>query len=268
MKQLDEITISFRASFNAPIRDVNLMKYLKSDYYKPLLDKIRAEEDKDVRSDLKRSLGAITPSGRFRTAMKDEELVEHSGLLCVDIDAQDNKYTAQSMKDVVCKLDSVAYAAFSASGNGVFALVRIDPDKHLKSFQYIEQFFREELDINIDGQCKNLARLRFASNDPDHYINDNAVELNIGDWEKPKQEQVRSFNDVDTTGYEDFATYCGYYEKEFLEGNRNRWVYNKMCKARDKFGMSKNEALAAMDRYVSSGFTTSEMNTTARSVFG
>ena len=54
------------------------------------ITKIRATEDKAVRSALKRQLPCATISGMFEPTRSGKNLKEHSGFICLDIDGQDN----------------------------------------------------------------------------------------------------------------------------------------------------------------------------------
>lgn len=266
---MKKIMCSFRSGLYEPIRDVDMYKFLTTDYYDEQLEKIRSTEDKEERQELKKLLGAITPSARFEGRMREENILEHTGRLCVDIDGADNIYTADSMKEVLCNLSNVEFAALSASGNGVYCIIPIDPEKHRESFDYIQHWFQEELNITIDSQCHNISRLRFASSDKEYYYNDNAERLEIGDWVKPAPELPAVTEGLFDTKqpYKDFIQYCERYEGEFAEGGRNRWIYQKACKAREKFGLDAIQAEAALMRYSSKGFSPQEIRTSVRSAY-
>ena len=64
-------------------------------------------------------------SGIFQPTRKAENLVKHSGLICVDIDRQDNLQIDNwdEVKQELSKLPQIAYASLSVSGNGYFVTI-------------------------------------------------------------------------------------------------------------------------------------------------
>lgn len=115
----------------------------------------------------------VTLSGVFHNDKTAKNLVEHSGFLCIDVDAKDQ--IAQVSKDVL-KDDPYTYAIHdSISGNGGFVvLVKIDPNKHLDAFLGLEKYYFVNYSIVVDKSCKNVNRLRFVSFDADLYQNEKA----------------------------------------------------------------------------------------------
>jgi putative DNA primase/helicase len=125
---------------------------------------------------LKKELPAFLCSGRFFQRANDG-LIQHSGLLCADLDSLGDK-----VQDVRAKLLTSPYlsALFrSPTGDGLKAIVRVSADrsKHLGSFHAIEKHVRELTGIQIDEACKDVARLCFVSYDPEAYHNPNAQEI-------------------------------------------------------------------------------------------
>ena len=134
-----------------------------------LVDRIRAEPDKARRSELKRGLPCVTISGEFAGGHKAEHLVRHSGLLCVDFDAADNPCLAEQAdewRDRLAKDESVTLAFVSASGNGVAAVCRIEPERHAEAFDALREHFRIHHGLEADRSCRDVSRLRFLSHDP------------------------------------------------------------------------------------------------------
>lgn len=146
--------------------------------FAPLISQIRATADKDERDKLKKRLPCFTPSGTFSRRAADG-LLEHSGLLQFDIDPKENPFlnahTAPILKEQISHLKEVAYCALSASGTGVWGVVRIaHPDLHKEHFAALAADFAE-WGIIIDPACSDVSRLRFWSYDPDDYSNPNAA---------------------------------------------------------------------------------------------
>lgn len=148
------------------------------------IQQIRMTEDKVERTRLKSGLSCATISAICPDGRKADDAFEHTGLICIDIDGQDNPGFGSSaeLKAEVCKVAEVAYCSLSASGNGCFAIFQLShPENHLGHFLALQRLFRSRLSIVIDGQCKDVKRLRFASYDSEPYINDNAEPFRIID---------------------------------------------------------------------------------------
>ena len=168
---------------------VNLFDVLTTDKWKHLSDKVRAEKDKAKRDKLKQQLlPAFTPSGVFKeNERKDEGLIKHSGMMCIDIDGDDNP-NIKDWENVIFqlgKLPEVAFAGLSVSGNGVFAIIPIKyPNRHKEHFKAFQKSF-EKRGLVIDPKCGNVSRLRFYSYNKKYHINRNAKPY-IPVYEKPK----------------------------------------------------------------------------------
>jgi putative DNA primase/helicase len=134
----------------------------------------------------KKKLPGVTCSGRFKER-QNNALIEHSGLLGVDLDSLGDK-----LPEVRKKFETSPYvmAVFlSPSGDGLKVVFRVPPDasKHAGSFRAAEKHVRELTGIQIDQACKDMPRLCFMSYDPHLYVNDNAVEITpLPEPEKPK----------------------------------------------------------------------------------
>lgn len=124
----------------------------------------------------KKRLPGVLWSGTFSQRKRDA-LLQHSGLLCADLDALGNQ-----LAEVRAKLRESPHlwALFlSPSGDGLKCVfrVRADDDAHKASFHAVEEHVRKITGIQIDQSCSDVARLCFLSHDAYAYWNDNAVEL-------------------------------------------------------------------------------------------
>ncbi len=140
---------------------LNGVKYGK---WKDLIDPVRAEKDKDKRKALKELVPAVSASCTC-SKRNQENVIEHSGVICVDIDGQSDtsKFVA----------DPYTYACFkSISGNGIAVIVRIDPKKHKESFKWLQQYYYSSMGVTVDPAPQNVVSLRFVSFDPDLFINE------------------------------------------------------------------------------------------------
>jgi hypothetical protein len=131
---------------------------------------------KQAASEQKKQLPAILWSGTF-TKRANDALVQHSGLLCADLDSLNG-----SLHDVREKLSQSphVWALFiSPSGDGLKAVFRVPADaaKHAGSFRAVEKHVLELTGVQIDESCKDPARLCFLSHDPELYHNANAIAI-------------------------------------------------------------------------------------------
>ncbi len=178
MSYLDKKVSIFKNYMDAyPVQTVALRTFLKSTKYKDRVERIRTIEDKKERDRLKAQLPAITPSGIFKIKRAAANLVEHSGLIQLDIDSKENEgMDMEQLKEDLCHQPNVCFCAWSVSGTGLFALVPIaQPERHREHFLELERDMLQWYDVVIDSSCKDVCRLRGYSYDADCYINDEAV---------------------------------------------------------------------------------------------
>lgn len=156
--------------------------------YKDDILRLRAVFDKEKRNALKRSLPQATISGVFSPTRAKDNLSQHSGLICVDIDAKDNPDILdwETLKQDLSVLPQIAYCALSVSGKGLFLVIPLRyPEKHLKQFRQLQIDFRK-MGIMIDSACSDITRLRCLSYDEHPIINENATLYEGVYVEKPK----------------------------------------------------------------------------------
>jgi hypothetical protein len=171
-------------------KPVKLLTWLTSDKYRQPVEAIRQAETKEERTRLKQSLPAITPSGTF-TRRNLAGLVKHSGLLCLDIDHQDNKEIGNfsDLKKHLSNIQNFAFVGLSVSGAGYFCLVPIErPDLHKLHFEALQNDLRR-FGIKIDNSGSDVTRLRFYSYDPEAYFNHQATVYSKLHQEPPPKPQ-------------------------------------------------------------------------------
>ena len=103
-----------------------------------------------------------------------EQLMQHSGLICIDID----KIETEKLSDIKKMLAKDAYTFFlftSPSGAGLKVIIKISydekkSDSHLSHFQALEKYFIEKYSIPVDTSGKDVSRLCFLCYDG--YTND------------------------------------------------------------------------------------------------
>ena len=141
------------------------------------INTLRSCKDPERRKQIKLSLPQATISGVFYPVRSAENLKQHSGLICVDIDGKDNQHISNFdtlIEDVLSKIDEVMYAAHSVSGRGYFVIIPLKyPHRHKAHFDKLVKVFAD-MNINVDKACGDVCRLRCQSYDLHQYINLNA----------------------------------------------------------------------------------------------
>lgn len=156
--------------------------------YKNDILRLRTVFDKERRNALKCSLPQATISGVFFPTRAKNSLSQHSGLICVDIDAKDNPDILdwEKLKQNLSVLPQIAYCALSVSGKGLFVIIPLRyPQKHLLQFRQLRMDF-SKMGIVIDQACSDITRLRCLSYDEHPIINENATLYEGVYVEKPK----------------------------------------------------------------------------------
>ncbi len=137
--------------------------------YKPVIDLIRACSDKNTIDHLKATL----PACQFciTDGRGSEGIQEASNLMQIDIDAKDNTHI-KDLKGAISEIPFIHFAMYSASGKGVFALVKILEVKQFKAhFEAFRTYIENTYQIFIDKAVSNPASLRFWSYDTTPIIN-------------------------------------------------------------------------------------------------
>lgn len=183
------ISLFERVTSKQKIKDVTLGEFLlMGDQYKELIEQIRNTADEKEQKRLKQQLPCATISAVFEGGRKTENLKELSGLLCLDIDAQDNPdLSYNTLMSMLKDMDIIAYASRSVRGNGVFAIVELEhPEQITEQFEALEIAFKF-MGITIDKQTGDVTRLRFLSYDPDAWYRPDAVKWS-GIWKPIRKE--------------------------------------------------------------------------------
>ena len=158
---------------------------------------------------IKSLIPCVTPSGLFKYA-NNESLISPTNLLVLDIDDLYNKDINQLKRDIF-KLPYVYSVCESLSGNGLWVIIPISPDKdRVKIFNHINREFKLKY-ITID-QLKDIARLRIISIDPYALVKDDNEDILIYDKELDLPADL--FSNRDKFDYKNII-------RSTLSGNRN-----------------------------------------------
>lgn len=160
-------------------KDITLGEFLaKGNEYLEQIERLRSCRNAEERKFIKSKLPQATISGIFRGGRKAENLVQHSGLICIDIDAKDNPDIENFdllKESLLSRIDEVAFASLSVSGKGYYAILKLAyPSQHIKQFRALQKDFKK-FGITLDGACSDVTRLRCLSYDNRLFINDAAT---------------------------------------------------------------------------------------------
>jgi len=80
----------------------------------------------------------------------------------------------------------------SSSGKGCAIHFKINGKQHSESFAAISDYLDKTYSLKVDPACKDVSRLRFVSDDPDIYINKDAIIFTVPDKQKENKRKTDS----------------------------------------------------------------------------
>lgn len=220
-----------------------LMDRIKSDLWKeqilPLHEAVANGVQKKELAEIKSKLPYFTGSGVF-SKREDKGLLEHSGKIIIDFDNLNDIGQAFEL----LKIDKYTEYIFkSCSGKGLAVVVNIEPDKHLDSFLFLEDYYKKQYNFTIDKACKDVSRPRYISYDPD--LHSNAYYETV----KLIPNSITIDNDE---GRFDFALRVHDKSHAYVEGNRHNYLvvlsyWLNKCGVDENFALHRLVALFAKD---------------------
>lgn len=171
--------------------------FLFSKRHKSDVERVRSLYGSESYKSEKLHLPMAAISGTFKYRKLDG-LIEHTGLICIDIDAKDNPHLdmERDVRSRLIELPYVFYAGKSVGGNGYFAIIPLlHKGLHRQHYCSLKsEFFK--MGITIDKACGDVTRTRFISFDENYYINEEA-ELYDGlesenEWQNRRSENRAS----------------------------------------------------------------------------
>lgn len=157
----------------------NLWSYITNpQLYKQATDTLRGIADEKERKAFKaKEFDYILASGTFKSR-NDQGLIQHSGLICIDIDHigtnQVEGLKQDFIHDEVMKENFELELAFrSPSGDGLKLITQINLQEadHATWFLALQNYIRLNYGVDIDPACKNVSRACFLPFDRHCYVN-------------------------------------------------------------------------------------------------
>lgn len=147
----------------------------------------------------KQSLPAYTIGRTFDHDERSNRNAHAQGVIVIDIDGIEPSIV-EAVRDAMAFYPSCLLSAISCSGAGAFAVVKVDPElpfspEGVEALQqdvtaYLRSRFTNELSEkfgHVDASCKDLARLRITTFDPDCIANEKATTWQgATEWGKSK----------------------------------------------------------------------------------
>jgi hypothetical protein len=195
MSIIESTQIAFFQHFGATGKNVSLSEMLdgiKGNAWKGQVKRLRAKGREAVGyDDDKKKLPAFMLSGTTNGGHKAADVIEHSGLLQIDVDEVGVEHVAD-LRDRIGEDRHILAAWISPSADGVKAIMRIPASVagHKAAFAAAVDYMRESFGVEIDEKCSDVGRLCFVSHDPALVINLDAVPLPVPDIAPMKRERA------------------------------------------------------------------------------
>jgi len=246
----------------------HIIERIKNGASKELVKRIRLEQKKAERNELKKKLPAICFSGKF-IKRNDSSIQEHSGLICLDFDGYEKNKELLQDKENITKSPYTYSVFISPSGKGLKVLVKIpqDIENHVNYFNSLQNHFNND---KFDVTCKNLSRVCYESYDPLIYHNENSsVWDKIEEKEYTEKHQYRDAPTIPITDENRIVEILSvWWQKKYPmnEGQRNHNCY-VLASAFNDFGINKSLAGYILSNYQTSDFNEAEINRTINSAY-
>lgn len=234
--------------------------------------KLRSIRDEKKRADYKKTFPYVTFSGTFRKR-SNEELINHSGYICIDLDHIGDAARIAGIKEQILKPFTPSMMFISPSGDGIKIIFKIDISQgtHAEYFSALKHYFKSEINIVVDPSGKDVSRACFICHDPEVFYSESSNSLNrsfidtFNIIERPIQgkitEQITDPNEI----FQRCKTWLDKCEK-FTAGNRNRYI-TKLAGVLNRYGVPEHFTLSELLKFTENGFTQHEIESTVKSIY-
>ncbi len=198
---------------------------------------------------LKKAMQAITPCGTHTGKIRENESHSvYSGMVNPDIDQKHNMgVDMHQVKSLLTEDRFVSVVHYSVSGKGLAVFIKVDsgPKMHASAYEQVAEYISQKYGVIVDPSCKDLARQRYLSFDPEIHYN-------------PQSEVFHILPDEDYKLLKSVNQYTSN-KTQFIEGNRNNYIHQFSCNANRK-GIKHDVALSYVQTYFqSTGITKDEI---------
>ena len=235
-KELEQIRVSYYKNYTAPSSEtITLQQWISANKNNSIVPKIRpikmADYDKYKR--LKSFyIPAITSAGIFKNPRSNNSLLIPSHIYCIDVDHCDVEET----KSILFSLPYVWCVGVSTSGEGVWALVPINPDGNRSNILRAIIKDLADLEITADPNVNDIARLRGLGYDENLLVKDGMIDIYCNELEEERLVSIQpsttplKFKPSDDLLYDDMFCYkaadLAINDFGYTVNGRNKWLGN------------------------------------------
>lgn len=173
--------ITNKVPYGQPLSLFEVYRLIITPQYQTQTEALRAIGDKDRQREFKgANLDYVTPSGVF-SYCSDSKLLQHSGLLCMDLDELGDRLEELFELLLADPLFETLLLFRSPRGNGLKWWIAIDLTRcdHRTWFTAVRNYLMATYhltDEQVDKHCGNVSRACFLSYDPQAYLKTEFIE--------------------------------------------------------------------------------------------
>lgn len=198
----------------------------------------------------------VTFSGTFVKRANDQ-LKQHSGYICIDLDHLEDP-RAIATRILEHYIPVLMFVSPGGEGLKVVFQIDITQGEHKEYYYAFENFFKVNLSLTTDPQCKDVARACFLCHDPEAFFSDTPSVFN----------QV--FITENSTEEKRFSA-AQLWVKEnkhltFETGHRNHYI-TELSACCHRFGLQYEFVLSKLLQYAEPDFSEREIEKTVKSIY-
>lgn len=239
---------------------------VRSSYY---IDKVKALRagDKAIKS----TLDYVTVAGTF-TTRSNANLIDRSGVFSIDFDHVNDLRVLKA--DLIEKLTPALFFE-SPGGHGlkVFYYIDVNSGSHADYFKAFQNYFRSEMNLEIDKSCSDVSRACYLSWDCNSYLNENSPilekdfidkylpeEITVNQTPPPTKPTIVQNTENQISDFEQCEIIKKNIDKteSFVSGNRNHYC-GLLCAGLNRIGIDSNTAYNYLVQFEQQDFTAYEI---------
>ena len=234
--ELEQIRVSYYKNYTAPSSEtITLQQWIYANKNNSIVPNIRPIKmvDFDKYKRIKNFyIPAITSAGIFKNPRSNNSLMIPSHIYCIDVD----HCNVEETKSILFSLPYVWCTGASTSGDGVWALVPINPEGNRSNI--LRSIIKDLTDLGItaDPNVNDIARLRGLGYDENLLVKDGMVDIYCNELEEERLVSVQpsitplKFKPSDDLLYDDMFCYkaadLAINDFGYTVNGRNKWLGN------------------------------------------
>lgn len=248
-------------------KDVDvIINRIKNGSSKQLIEKIRKLKEKSERDILKKDLPSICFSGTFKTRSA-ENIIEHSGLICLDFDHFGNETIASEWRERL-KNDKYTNILFtSPSGDGLKCVVKIpaEIENHKRYWDSLKEYYNTNY---FDGVTSDICRVCYESYDPEIFYNkDSEIWTEKNEFQEYEYTDKKPILPVESSSII-IQKLQKWFDKNHsvIKGERNKNIFI-FANALNDYGINEIEATNYLSQYQQKDFSIREIERIVSSAY-